>query len=193
MLLGLPLALAGLVALPILGGIYLLRTRYRRQVVSTLFLWQAVAQASGGGRKRSRMQASWPLLLELLALLLLVLAAAGPRVLAAGSRVPVVLVLDDSFSMAATADGVSARDRGLAAVQGELAGLGRYSVAAVVAGPVLARLAASARDAAGVEEALDRVATRRGGHRPRRGPCPRPRDRRPRRPAARCHRSAADR
>ncbi|WP_041378121.1 BatA domain-containing protein [Phycisphaera mikurensis] len=151
---GLPLALAGLVALPILGGIYLLRTRYRRQVVSALFLWQAVAQASGGGRKRSRMQASWPLLLELLALLLLVLAAAGPRVLAAGQRVPVVLVLDDSFSMAATADGVSARDRGLAAVRDELAGLGRFSVAAVVAGPVPARLAASARDAAGVEEAL---------------------------------------
>ena len=155
MLLGLPLALAGLVGLPLLAGIYLLRTRYRRQVVSALFLWSAVAQASGGGRKRSRMQAWLPLLLELLALLLLVLAAAGPRVLAAGHRVPVVVVVDDSFSMqAVNADGVSVRDAALDQAAAELAGLGRFSVAAVLAGPTPTRLAASARTPAELREAL---------------------------------------
>lgn len=154
-LLALPLALIGLVALPALAAIYVLRTRYRRRAVSSLMLWQAAAQATGGGRKASRMQTPWVLLLELLALLLLVLAATMPRWLATGQRARVMVVLDNSWSMRAVGgDGRSAVERGAEAVRDELAGLGRYTAGFVLAGREPQRLAASARDAAGVREAL---------------------------------------
>ena len=136
-ILGLPLLLVGLVALPMVAGIYWLRTRFRRQEVSALILWESAAQAQGGGRRRSRLQTPLALLLELLAILLLVLAATGPRVLRAGQTPAVVVVLDDSYSMQATDDrGVSARDRGAELVRRELAKLGRYTVRFVAAGAV---------------------------------------------------------
>ena len=136
-ILGLPLLLVGLVALPMVAGIYWLRTRFRRQEVSALMLWESAAQAQGGGRRRSRLQTPLALLLELLAILLLVLAATGPRVLRAGQTPAVVVVLDDSYSMQATDDrGVSARDRGAEMVRRELAKLGRYTVRFVAAGAV---------------------------------------------------------
>jgi len=154
-LLALPLALIGLVALPALAAIYVLRTRYRRRAVSSLMLWQAAAQATGGGRKASRLQTPWVLLLELLALLLLVLAATMPRWLATGQRARVMVVLDNSWSMRAVdRDGRSAVERGAEAVRDELAGLGRYTADFVRAGREPQRLAASARDAAGVRAAL---------------------------------------
>jgi len=154
-LLALPLALIGLVALPALAAIYVLRTRYRRRAVSSLMLWHAAAQATGGGRKASRLQTPWVLLLELLALLLLVLAATMPRWLATGQRARVMVVLDNSWSMRAVdGDGRSAVERGAEAVRDELAGLGRYTAGFVRAGREPQRLAASARDAAGVRAAL---------------------------------------
>ena len=154
-LLALPLALIGLVALPTLAAIYVLRTRYRRRAVSSLMLWQAAAQATGGGRKASRMQTPWVLLLELLALLLLILAATMPRWLATGQRARVMVVLDNSWSMRAVdGDGRSALDRGAEAVRDELGGLGRYTAGFVLAGREPQRLGASARDAADVSTAL---------------------------------------
>ena len=154
-LLALPLALIGLVALPTLAAIYVLRTRYRRRAVSSLMLWQAAAQATGGGRKASRMQTPWVLLLELLALLLLILAATMPRWLATGQRARVMVVLDNSWSMRAVdADGRSALERGADAVRDELGGLGRYTAGFVLAGREPQRLGESARDAADVSTAL---------------------------------------
>ena len=158
--LGLPLLLVGLVALPMVAGIYWLRTRFRRQAVSSLMLWEAAAEAQGGGRKKNRLQTPLALLLELLAILLLVLAATAPRVLRAGQTPSVVVVLDDSYSMTAADDrGVSARDRGAELVKRELAGLGRYTVRFVAAGVVprvLGEAATSSGGAAGVEAVLER-------------------------------------
>ncbi len=158
--LGLPLLLVGLVALPAVAGIYWLRTRFRRQAVSSLMLWEAAAEAQGGGRKKNRLQTPLALLLELLAILLLVLAATAPRVLRAGQTPSVVVVLDDSYSMTAADDrGVSARDRGAELVRRELAGLGRYTVRFVAAGVVprvLGEAATSSGGAAEVEAVLER-------------------------------------
>ncbi len=146
-LLALPLALAALVALPALAVIYTLRTRYHRRTVSTLMLWSAVAQATGGGRKKNRLQTPWVLLLELLALLLLILAATMPRWLATGQRAAVMVVLDDSWSMQALRrDGRSAQEAGADAVRDELAGLGRYTAGFVLAGVQPVRLGAAARN-----------------------------------------------
>ncbi len=135
-ILGLPLALIGLAALPALTAIYWLRTRFRRQEVSSLFLWSLVAQAHGGGRRATRLQTPLLWLLELLALLLLAFAAAGPRIPRADRVVPVMVVLDDSFSMSAVQDdGYTVREAGVDAITQELGRLGPFTARFVVAGP----------------------------------------------------------
>lgn len=118
-----PLALIGLASLPALAAIYWLRNRYRRQTVSSLMLWSEMALAREGGTKLQQLQAPLLFLLELLALTMLVLAAAGPRMLAATTRLPLVIVLDDSYSMQARGDAgdQSARDQAIAAIVDVLA------------------------------------------------------------------------
>ncbi|MEM7625235.1 MAG: VWA domain-containing protein [Planctomycetota bacterium] len=133
--LGLPLLLVGLAALPMVAGIYWLRTRFRRQEVSTLFLWRSAIDAQGGGRKKNRMQTPLALLLELLAILLLVLAATAPRVLRGGHTAVVTVVLDDSYSMTATdGAGNDARQRAIDVLRRELDTLRRFRVRLVAAG-----------------------------------------------------------
>lgn len=133
--LGLPILLVGLAALPMLAGIYWLRTRYRRQDVSALFLWQSAVQAQGGGRKKSRMQTPLALFLELFIIALLVLAATTPRLFRSGQTASVVVVLDDSYSMLAQGDdGVSSRGRAIDALRDALASLPGYTVRLVRAG-----------------------------------------------------------
>jgi Aerotolerance regulator N-terminal len=154
-ILGVPLALIGLAALPALTAIYWLRTRFRRQQVSSLFLWSLVAQAHGGGRKATRLQTPLLWLLELLALLLLALAAAGPRIPRADRVVPVMVVLDDSFSMSAIqGDGQSVREAGLDAIRQELSGLGPFVAHFVVAGPEPALQEGSVTRLADIESAV---------------------------------------
>src|SRR5881628_532092 len=94
----LPLALCGLLDLPALTAIYLLRNRFRRQPVSSLMLWLDPREAREGGTRVRRPHAPLLFLLELLAILLLVLAAVDPQVRADQAARPLIVVLDDSFS-----------------------------------------------------------------------------------------------
>lgn len=152
---GLPLMLVGLAALPALAGIYWLRTRFRRQPVSSLMLWRSVVEAQGGGRKKSRFQTPLALLLELLVIALLVVAATAPRVLRPGQTVAVTVVLDDSYSMTAVgSDGRTARDRAVALLEQELGRLPAYAVRLVAAGPEPRVLSGVATDWSGVEAGL---------------------------------------
>ncbi|HLG15305.1 MAG TPA: BatA domain-containing protein [Blastocatellia bacterium] len=138
-----PLAFLGLLAVPALVAIYWLRSKHRRQTVSSLMLWLDQRQAKEGGLIIHRLQTPLLFFLELLSILLLILAAAGPMTLARTSG-PLVVVLDDSFSMLAgttsrsnefirfPAD--SPRARAAAAVEAELRS-GRYkSVRLLLAG-----------------------------------------------------------
>ncbi len=109
----LPLALAGLAALPTLAAIYWLRNRFRRQPVSSLMLWADHRQIREGGTRRHRLQTPLVFYLELLALLLLAAAAAGPHVQTAPGTRPLIVVLDDSYSMKAGGDD-SSRQRAIA-------------------------------------------------------------------------------
>jgi len=106
-----PLALIALASLPALAAIYLLRNRFRRRQVSSLVLWRFHVQAKEGGAKVHRPHLPLLFFLELLALALLVIAAAGPQWKLPQSTRPLIVVLDDSFSMRAVRDGVSAQDR----------------------------------------------------------------------------------
>jgi hypothetical protein len=106
-----PLALIALATVPALAAIYILRNRFRRRRVSSLVLWRFQVQSKSGGAKIHRLQLPLLFFLELLALLLLVTAATGPRWKLPQSARPLIVVLDDSFSMRAARDNVSAQDR----------------------------------------------------------------------------------
>jgi hypothetical protein len=148
-----PWALAGLLALPALAAIYYLRTRFRRQPVSSLMLWQYQREAREGGLRVQRLQTPLVFFLELAALLLLTLAAAGPENLAATGGRPLVVVLDDSFSMQAGGDD-SARNRAVSAVLDEARAAGG-PVRFVLAGEAPQVLGEAVRGAAEAQTMLE--------------------------------------
>src|ERR1700743_430255 len=106
-----PLALIALATVPALAAIYILRNRFRRRQVSSLVLWNFQVQSKSGGAKIHRLQLPLLFFLERLTCLFLVVAAAGPQWKLPQSTRPLIVVLDDSFSMRAVSGGVSARTR----------------------------------------------------------------------------------
>jgi len=114
-----PWALLALLAVPALVAIYWLRNRFRQVPVSSLMLWMQQRESREGGLRVRRLQTPLLFFLELLAILLLVLGAAGPLASKADDTRPLVVVLDDSFSM--RAGGVdSPRTQARAAIAEEL-------------------------------------------------------------------------
>lgn len=123
MVLTTPLMLLGLLALPALAAVYWLRSRSRRAVVSSLAFWTDQRSPQRGGRILHRMQTPLSFFLELLAIAMLVMAAAGPALLKRDVVRPLVVVLDDSYSMLARGDAEgpdSVRERAAAALANEL-------------------------------------------------------------------------
>ncbi len=96
-----PMAFWGLLALPVLVGIYWLRTRHRRYPVSSLMLWLDPQESRQGGTRIDRLRTPLLFFLELIALTLLALAAADPHLPLRESVRPLIVILDDSFSMQA--------------------------------------------------------------------------------------------
>jgi hypothetical protein len=148
-----PLAFFGLLALPVLVAIYWLRQRHRRFPVSSLMLWLDTPEAREGGTRLERLQTPLLFFLELLALLLLALAAAGPYLPNATGARPLVVVLDDSFSMEA-GDPDSPRQRAMQAIEEELRRRGRSSVRFLVAGEKTEALGEPVRT---VSEAMEQL------------------------------------
>lgn len=128
-----PIAFLALLAVPLLVAIYFLRNRAKERRVSSLLLWLDVRQRWDGGQRIHKLQTPLLFFLELLAILLLVMAAAKPLLRAGDAGKPLVVVLDDSFSMQAGGED-SSRNRAVAAIRGELKA-GRYDpVRLVLAG-----------------------------------------------------------
>ncbi|HXX37892.1 MAG TPA: VWA domain-containing protein [bacterium] len=102
MTLGVPAALWGLLALPLLVLLYLLRVRRRDHPVSSILLWQRSAPVLAAFRPSRRIERSLLLLLQLVALAAVIVGLAQPGLV--GGTVAgrdVVLVLDASLSMRA--------------------------------------------------------------------------------------------
>ncbi len=95
------LALAGLFSAGVVA-LYLLDRSKRRQVVATLRFWTA-GQVPEESKHRRRIQQPWSLFLQILSLLLLLLAIAGPRLGDMGNSRDHVLLLDTSAWMGARA------------------------------------------------------------------------------------------
>lgn len=114
-----PFAFIALLAVPLLLAIYWLRNRAKERRVSSLLLWLDEKQRWDGGQRIHTLQTPLLFFLELLAILLLVMAAATPLMRTGESARPLVVVLDDSFSMLAGGDD-SARNRAVTAIESEL-------------------------------------------------------------------------
>src|SRR5579884_1199601 len=147
-----PLAFWGFLALPVLVGIYLLRTRHRRYPVSSLMLWIDPQKSPQGGTRIDRLRTPLLFFLELLILTLLVLAAADPHLPLRESVRPMIVVLDDSYSMQAGES--SPRNQAVQALAEELKRRPRPWVRFLLAGDGTQALGETAHT---TPEALDRL------------------------------------
>jgi len=113
-----PLAFLGLLSLPVIIGLHLMRARNRRYAVSSLNLWSFLDTQVRGVRAR-RLPITWLLLLDLLIAALLTLALANPQVQVTrrGQETRHTrILLDVSSSMAARDEPGSRLDAARAAV-----------------------------------------------------------------------------
>jgi len=148
-----PWALAALAALPALAALYWLRNTWRELPVSSLMFWMHQSESQASGLRMRRLQTPLLFFLEIAALLLLALAATGPRINTAQGRWPLVVVLDDSYSMQAGGD-ESPRRLALAALQRELRWGDDHPVRFVLAGETTQALGDSVWSWAEASEAL---------------------------------------
>src|SRR5688572_4218717 len=109
-----PWAFAALLAVPTLTALYWLRNSYRQVPVSSLMLWRDLVESRASGLRVQRLQTPLLFFLELAALILLAIAATGPRLEVGAGHWPLVVVLDDSFSMRAGGDDSPRARAGLA-------------------------------------------------------------------------------
>jgi hypothetical protein len=153
-----PLGLLALLAIPAIVGIHLFRRRFPIRPVAGLFLWHTLRQTPTEGRRIDKLPITASLILECLAALALALILAGARLSPAAVTQHLVVVLDDSASMAArNAHGESARDRAARRVLAEVDRLGAGArVSLVLSGERPSVLAGPAAYAVEARPALER-------------------------------------
>lgn len=96
-----PLALVGLIGLPVIVAFYMLRLRRRDVMVGSTFLWQQLVRDVEANAPWQRLRFSWLLIVQLLIAALVVAAAARPfGVTQSDLAANVVLIVDASASMA---------------------------------------------------------------------------------------------
>ncbi len=160
MSLGAPAALWGLLILPAVLLLYLLRARRQEVVVSSVLLWERAARDLRAHRPLRRLERSLLLALQLLILALGVLALARPQRLLPGAEA-LVVVVDTSASMQATDVAPSRFEVARQMARREVAG-SRGPVAVVAAGPQ-ALLVQGPGPAADALRAVDRLRATDGG------------------------------
>lgn len=143
-----PWGLLGLTSLVAVGVIYLFYQRFRERPVTGLFLWDAPALATRGGRRFATPRATRSLLLDVLAVILLALALGTPAWVAQAGRT-LVVVLDDSLSMRAAENHESVRKEVDALIRGHGGG-----VLLIAAGETVRVLADQESTPATVRDAL---------------------------------------
>ena len=154
-----PLALLGLLFLPAVVAMYLLKLRRERSVVPSTLLWQRLNTDVEANAPWQRLRRSLLLLLQLLLVAILALLAARPFVeRPAGLAGDIVLVIDASASMGATDVAphrlAAAREAALAALRDLPAG-GRVSV--VAAGATARMVANQTSDLGRVRQAIESI------------------------------------
>ena len=100
-----PLALIGLISLPVIVAFYMLRLRRRDYPVGSTFLWLQLIRDVEANAPWQRLRFSWLLVVQLLIAAIVVVAAARPFTAAESDLAAnVVLIVDTSASMATRTD-----------------------------------------------------------------------------------------
>ena len=154
-----PLALLGLLFVPAVVAMYLLRLRREETVVPSTLLWQRLIADVEANAPWQRLRRSLLFLLQLLLVVILVLLAARPFVeRPAGLARDIVLVVDTSASMGATDVApnrlAAARQAALDALRDLPAG-GRVSV--IEAGRTARIVAAATSDLGRIRQAIESI------------------------------------
>jgi hypothetical protein len=154
-----PLALLGLLFVPLIVGMYLLRLRRPTTVVSSTLLWTRLVSDVEANSPWQRLRRSLLLLLQLLLVIALALLAARPFLeRPAGLARDIVLVVDASASMAATDVAPTrldaAKDAAIDALR-ELPAGGKVSV--IVAGRTARVVATGSTDLGRVKQAIEGI------------------------------------
>ncbi len=154
-----PLALLGLLFVPAVIAMYLLRLRREETIVSSTLLWQRLVADVEANAPWQRLRRSILFLLQLLLVVIIVLLAARPFVeRPAGLARDIVLVIDTSASMGATDLSpnrlAAAREAALDALRDLPAG-GKVSV--IEAGRTARIVAASSSDLGRIRLAIDSI------------------------------------
>src|SRR5687767_5862431 len=154
-----PLALIGLIAIPIIIGFYMLRLRRPSHPVSSTFLWQQLVRDVEANAPWQKLKRSLLLALQLLLALLLAFVVARPfSEHPAGLARDLVLVIDASASMSATdvfPDRLTAAKRLAQEQLAQVPSDGRVSV--IAAGDTARVLANEATDRGRTSQAIESV------------------------------------
>jgi len=154
-----PLALLGLLFVPAVVAMYLLKLRREETIVPSTLLWQRLVADLEANAPWQRLRRSLLLLLQLLLVVILVLLAARPFIeRPAGLARDIVLVIDTSASMGATDVSpnrqAAARDAALAALR-DLPTGGKVSV--IEAGRTARIITSETADLGRVRQAVDGI------------------------------------
>ena len=158
--LGFPLALWAFSSLPLLGGIYWLRNRYKQVTVSSLVLWDKHTLARSGGRKIQRIQTSLLFFIEMTILSLLAFAATAPMLPLSGSTRSLVIVLDDSWSMQAENQNYSCKQAAIDKIFEEFNAYGSTEATIIFAGKNVRQAATNINTSVRLKETLDKWSCR---------------------------------
>lgn len=98
-----PLGLAGLISIPVILLMYILKQKRNRQVVSSLILWQRVLMDMQSATPWQKLRKNLLMFLQIAAAALIVLALSGFAINMAGKdKESIILVIDSSLSMSST-------------------------------------------------------------------------------------------
>ncbi|MEP7158545.1 MAG: VWA domain-containing protein [Chloroflexota bacterium] len=154
-----PLALIGLISVPIIIAFYMLRLRRPEHTVSSTFLWQQLVRDVEANAPWQRLRRSLLLLLQLLLAVLLAVIVARPfSEHPAGLARDLVLVIDASASMSATdvfPDRLTAAKRLALEQMAEVPSDGRVSV--IAAGDTARVVANEATDRGRITQAINSI------------------------------------
>ena len=154
-----PLALLGLLSVPLIVAFYMLRLRRSQRRVSSTYLWQQLVRDVEANAPWQRLRRSLLLLLQLLLAVLLAVMVAQPFLeRPAGLARDLVLVVDASASMAASdvfPDRLSAAKRAAIEALAEVPADGRVSV--VAAGETARVMANEATDRGRITRAIESI------------------------------------
>ncbi len=106
-----PLGLLGLLGIPVLIVIYIIKSKYTEQTVASTYLWTLSNRFLKRKNPISRVTGIISLILQILSIAVISLAIAHPTVTVAGAATEYCFLLDDSASMQMTLNGESRFDR----------------------------------------------------------------------------------